>query len=89
MWCVGHVQAKDVDSCVHELANHRGGICGGSEGGNNFCPANSSSIHHRSIKRRRAIKSFLMSALYPLLSGMPNQTCHFDGEGHISRRTFN
>ena len=36
---VGHVQAEDVHTGVHELADHHGGVRGGAEGGNDFGPA--------------------------------------------------
>jgi hypothetical protein len=58
---VRHIEAENVDARVHELANHLGGIGGGAECGNDFCPANGSLSHGQNILLRYTMKSFFIA----------------------------
>jgi hypothetical protein len=54
---VRHIEAENIHARIHEFADHLRRIRGGAEGGNDFCPANGSSLHGQNIQLRGAMKS--------------------------------
>jgi hypothetical protein len=57
---VRHVQPENIHAGIHQLADHLGGIRGRAKGGNDFCAAQSASLHGAIITTKGANKSNLM-----------------------------
>jgi hypothetical protein len=74
---VGHIQTENIHARVHQLADHFGGIGGGAEGCNDFCPPEAAPLHGLKIILLAAIKKHLIAGL------AENQLAKDARRGHI------